>query len=176
MNWKPIIAVGVIGGIGAAGYFGYRYFLSQKELIKEYKVDLLRIKFSSFSEDLLSGIVTLRINNKSAIEATLVKAYADVKLNNKYVGNLETDKPYAIPAKGSNDIDINFSFAGKEVLKDIVNSMIKLILTRDASYNIKGDVKLKSGGLVGASIPFDYTGSVKSDMLPGGATLPVIKV
>lgn len=176
MNWKPVIVIGVLGGAAAAAYFGYKYFIEQKELIQDYKVDLLRIKFDSFSEDLLAGKVTFRINNKSAIEATLVKAYGDVKLNGKYIGNAETNKPYAIPAKGYNDIEISFSFASKEILKDIVNSLLKLILTKDASYNVKGYVKLKSGGIIGASIPFDYSGSVKSDMLPGGmATPPLVK-
>lgn len=177
MNWKPIIIIAATGGLAYGGYRFYQYLNEQKDLLQDYNVDLLKIKIPTLSENLVTIEFTLRITNKSVLEATIEKVYADVYLNNQYIGNISNDKKLLIPAKGSADAEeIKFTFVPKEVFKNAVSTFLTLITTKDIPYSMKGYVKLSSGG-IGLSKTFDYTGSIKGDVLMMGSTTtpPLVK-
>lgn len=165
MNWKKIILFVAIGGVLIyAGIEGYKYISNQKKLLEDYEVSLIGIRFSSLSQGLISGEATLRIKNKSAVEATIQEVFTEVRLNGEYLGNVKSTQPFAVPAKGSADVPLNFSFAGKELLKDLLKNVFTYITTKDIPYQLSGYVKMKSS-FVSVSVPFAYNGSMKDDML-----------
>lgn len=172
MKAKTIVVMGLLGVLGASGYFAWKYFSREKKLLEEYGVDLLGVKFSNFSEDLITAVFTIRITNKSAIEATIQRLYADVYMNNAYVGYVANDGEFIIPSKGSSDVQLKITVATKELLKNIVGTLLTLAATKDVPYRLKGYVKLKSA-FIGGSIPFEYNGFLKSDML--SSAVPVMK-
>jgi LEA14-like dessication related protein len=174
VNWRRVISLGLLTGLAGGGYALYRYFTKQSELLKDYKVDLTGIKFSNVSQELITMDISFRITNKSSIEATVEQLYADVYLNDAYVGNIVSGA-FPIPAKGtSDDIKFSFSFAGKGILKSIVGIFFSLITTHDVPYKIKGSAKLKSL-FISFNLPFEYTGFLKSDMLGAATTVPATK-
>lgn len=178
MKWKPVIAVVITGGLAAAGYFIYKYVNKQKQLLSDYQISLLKINFTTISEDLLAGNFTLRVSNKSAIEATVTRGYADVYLNGVYMGNVALDKSVVVPAasngiSGVNDANFKFAFAQKQVLKNIVSDILTLLTTKDLGYRLNGSVDISSGGVSIKSLSFDYNGSIKQDVL-GKMTIPAI--
>lgn len=165
MKAKYIIAILLTGGLIASGYLLYQYFTKQQKLLEDYGIELLKVKFGSLSEDMAVINVTLRITNKSVVEATVEKVYADIYLNGAYMCNVVNDGQFIIPAKGSSDVSLKFTCANKEILKTIVNTALTLFTTGDIPYRVNGSVKIKGGGLVSISKSFDYTGGIKSDML-----------
>lgn len=175
MKWKPVIAIIITGGLTYAGYKLYKYFHKQKNLLSDYQISLLKIQLTTISESVLAGNFTLRITNKSAIEATITDAYSDVYLNGTYmgIGSLKKDKVYVVPANGSNDIGFDFTFAHKEILKNIVSDILTLITTKDIGYRLNGSVALSSGGVTVPPLAFDYNGSIKQDVF--GSAAPTIK-
>lgn len=165
MKKKYIILTVLTLGLGAGAWAIYKYVNKQSQLLQDYSVSLLRIQIGTLSESLVTIYFTMRITNKSAVEATIEKVYADIYLNGTYVGNVINDGSSVVPAKGSGDIKLSASIAGKELLKNIVAAVLTLAGTKDVPYRINGYVKLKSGGLLSVSVPFDYTGQLKEDML-----------
>lgn len=170
MNWKYIIVPVLIGSAAYGGYRLYKYYGQQKELLQDYEVSLIGLRFSSLSEGLITGDLKLRIKNKSDVEATVEEVFTAVYLNGEYMGNVKSSSQFVIPAKGVNDISLNFSLAGKELLKNIVSSILAALTTKDIGYKLEGYAKMKSS-FVTVSVPFNYAGNVRQDMLGSGTTV-----
>jgi LEA14-like dessication related protein len=175
VNWQKAIGISLIVGLAGGLYALYRYGKKESKKLQDYQVDLTGIKFTSFSEDLVTMDAMFRITNKSAIEATIEKLYADTYLNGAYVGNVVNSGAWPIPAKGtSDDIKLSFTFSSKQILKNIVGALFSLITTKDVPYRIAGSATVKSL-FVSFSVPFDYSGFLKSDMLGTATPVPATK-
>lgn len=159
MNWKPIILTTSLLAVGGIGYAAYRYVVKQKDLLNQYSADLINIGFVSMTADQWVISFTIRLNNKSDIEATMEKMYADIYLNNVYVGYVINDTPALIPAKGTSDIKLQATFAPKVILKNLIDIVTQILQVKDVSYRLNGYVKLKSG-FVPVSVPFDESGKL----------------
>ena len=164
MTGKKIVFMLIVGALGAAGVYIYTFLQSQKKLLEDYLISVIGIKLNAFSSESINVEFTIRVTNKSKVEATVNKVYADIYFNNQFIGNVENVGSFLIPAAGSSDIKLQFTFANKEVLKNIVGTFFTLIATRDIPYRLNGYVKMKSSFL-GVTIPFDKTGSLRNDML-----------
>lgn len=155
-------------GIGAAGaaYAGYRYFQKQSKLLYQYDIKPVGIRVIEWKKDgsIATLQFTVRITNKADIEAVITRLYADIYLNNQYVGHASNSNSILIPARGSADGKIQVTFAPKQVLKNLVSDLAVLLLKGDIPYRLKGYARLKSS-FVGIAIPFDETGSLKKDLL-----------
>lgn len=164
MNWKPVIWIGALAAVGTGGYFAYRYFKQQAILLADYETELLNIKLPVVTKELVTIDFTIRIKNKSSIEATLKKLHADIYINNQNVGFVKNKQEFVIPAKGSNDLPFSLTFASKLVYDTAVGALISLIKSQDITYQLVGYVQLSSGG-IGGSKDFKYNGSIKSALL-----------
>lgn len=165
MSVKKAILITVIIGILAYGsYAGIKYVKKQKDLLQDYEVALTGIRFTNIAQGLLTGQISMRIRNKSNVEATVQEVYTDVWLNDQYMGNIKSSKAFVVPAKGTNDITVDFQFAGKELLKDIIKGILTYLTTKDIPYRLEGYAKITSSFLT-VSVPFKYSGQVKEDAL-----------
>lgn len=156
-----------MAAVGAA-YAGYRYFNRQSKLLNDYDIRPVGIKVIQWAKDgsIATLEFTVRITNKSDIEATITRLYSDIYLNGQYVGYASNKDTMLIPARGSADGKIRTTFVPKQVLKNLVNDLATLLLKGDLPYRMKGYARVKSSFL-GIAIPFDETGNVKSDLLTG---------
>jgi LEA14-like dessication related protein len=161
MNLKPVIALGLMGGLG---YLAWRFYSRQKQLLEQYEVRPLGVKVIKWKPDVATVEFTVRITNKAAIEATVTSMYADVYLMDQFMGNLENSGGVVIPAHGSSDAKMQITFAPQQVLKNAVSAIGVLLQTKDIPYRLKGYAKIKSS-FIAVSVPFDYKGNLKSDLL-----------
>lgn len=164
MKWKPIIWIAVVAGAGTGAFFLAKYIARQKVLAQDYEADVIAIRSSPLNADLMTLEFTLRLHNKSDIEATVKNLYADVYLNNSIVGNVMNNGQFVIPAKGYSDAKINVNIAPKQILRNAVSALLNLANIQDIPYSVKGYLKIKSG-FIGAQVPFTYNGSLRQDML-----------
>ena len=156
-NWKVITALVLTGGIG---YAAYRYFMKQKQLLEDYAVKPISFSFLKTTATETIIVFVLRITNKSDIEATMSRMYADAYLHNLKVGELVSVSPAIIPAKGTADIKLQLTFNPKQISEDLVPVLVGIIVTRSLDYRLKGFVKLKTG-FIPVSVPFDESGNIK---------------
>lgn len=162
----------ITAGILTAGlaYAGYRYFKRQAALLEDYNAEPIGVKILKWTNDTAILEFTIRITNKAAIEATITNMYMDLYLNNTFVGFINNNGTVLVPGKGTADAKVQITFAPKQVLKNIISTISILMATKDVPYQLKGSVKIKSS-FIGFSVPFDYTGSLKKDMI---GTIPAI--
>lgn len=159
MNWKPVIAITVLGGLG---YALYRYVAKQKKLLLDYDIKPIGVSIVPGSTlDVAKVNVTLRLFNKAAIEATINKLYTDVYLNDVNVGYVENNNKVVIPARGYSDIQLQATFSIKLILKNITQLGLGSMSLKDTRYRLKGWANVSSGGFIGVTIPFDSSGSLK---------------
>lgn len=160
-----IASLGLI--VAGSGYAVYRYFKKQAQLIEDYDIEPVGAKIIRWDQAAGIGIIefTIRITNKSAIEATIKELYSDLYLGNQYVGYMSNTGSMLVPGKGTADAKITITIATKQILKDFANILSVFISTKDLQYRIKGYVKLKSS-FISVSVPFDEVRSIKKDFLP----------
>lgn len=163
MKWRPVIITGVILGMGGIAYAGYRYFIKEKNLLSDYKIEPIAFQFIKTTPDQWVVAFTLRFTNKSAIEATIKKVFTNIYIKDVFIGYVVNDNPVIIPGNGSSDIKLQFSFSPAIVLQNAVDLILGAITTKDISYRVEGYVDLQSG-FVPVEVPFDNSGKL-SDFL-----------
>ncbi len=169
MSAKKIIVATIAGGLL---YAAWRFYKKQAKLLEEYTIKPIGAKFLKLSLDVATIEFTVRITNKSAIEATVIQMYSDVYLNGQLVGFINNSGKALIPGNGTSDIKMILTITPKEILKNIVASIGSSVQSRDILYRMKGYAKIKSSFLT-VSVPFDYNGSLKKDFL--FSNIPIIK-
>ncbi len=159
MKWKPIIITASLLTIGGISYAAYRYLKKEKNLVEDYKAELIAIAFVSMTKDEWIIKFIVRLTNKSDIEATLKEAYADIYLNDTNIGYVINDEPIIIPAKGPGDIKLQVTVAPKILLKNAVDILTMSATLKDIGYRMKGYIKIQSG-FVPVEVPFDESGKL----------------
>lgn len=161
MTWKPIILTASVLAVGGIGYAAFRYFNKQKALLLDYSIEPIDIKLSKRTPEQWVVDFTVRLTNKSAIDATLSRLYADIYINDVNIGYVTDTSTVAIPAKGTADIKLQLSFAPKAIIGNAVDLLLGILTAKNMTYRLKGYVKLSSGFIPVPEIPFDETGSIK---------------
>ena len=160
MNWKPVIVITVLAG---AGYGLYRYFKKQQKLLDEYTAKPIAFSIVKWTNDEAIVNFTIRLTNKSDLEATINKIYSDVYLNEIYVGQVNDTNSNIVPARGISDIKASFTFSPKVILANIVDLALGSLQLRNMNYRLKGYVIAKSN-IIQVSVPFEDKGKL-SDLL-----------
>ena len=164
MKAKHIILTILGLGIAGLGYAAFRFYKRQQALLQQYEIKPIGAKILLLTASLVKIEFTLRFTNKSKIEATISSLYADLYVNTIYAGNITNADAVVIPAEGFNDFKMAASLAPAELLKNITNTATTLFQSKDIPYRLKGYAKIKSS-FVALSVPFDYNGSIKKDIL-----------
>jgi len=148
-------------GVGLLGFGLYKYFQIQSQLLKDYsyKVSSIRVKKFNLSEASIEFVI--RFFNKSNIEATITRLYLDVLIENKEVGYVQENKPFILPANGSSDIPLTFTFSPKLILSNIVNVIASGTRNKDLSFGIKGFADVSSG-FIKKVIKIEYNDLISS--------------
>lgn len=167
MTTKQKVILASLGLLSAgAGIVLYRYYNKQVKLLGDYDIRPVGVKVLRWEKDgsLATLEFTVRITNKSNIEAVITQLHSDIYLNNQYLGYVINNGSILVPAKGSADAKVQITFAPKEALKNIISTVTVLLGTKDIPYRLKGYAKVKSS-FIAVSVPFDETRSLKGDLL-----------
>lgn len=159
MKWKPIIMTAAALAVTGIGYAGYRYYKREKDLLGEYEVKPIAFSIGNLTADNVVINFTLRLTNKSNIEAVMKEISSDIYLNDVFLGYVVNDTPANIPAKGTADIRMHVSFNPKLILKNILDLVLLSAQLKDVKYRLKGYVKLQSG-FVPVDVPFEDSGKL----------------
>jgi LEA14-like dessication related protein len=152
-----------IGGSLAAvglGYALYRYVLLQSKLLQKYEYKIIGFKINKLKPTELSFNVKVRFTSKANIDAEIKKIYLDVYFEEKKVGYIIEEKPFIIPAKGSSDIELNYTFNPQYVVGNIIEILLGGAGKKDFNFGLEGYAKVKSG-LIGATVPIKYKTTIK---------------
>lgn len=153
----------IFGGIGlvAIGYALYKYFSVQSKLLMDYEYKIVNIKPIKISLTELTFDITIRFISKSDIEAEIQQIYLDVFAEGNPVGFVTENKPFIIPAKGSSDISLRFSFEPKKILSSVTNILLGAGQRKDLKFKLQGYATVKSG-FIKKTLPISYENVVSA--------------
>jgi len=140
---KGLIFAGL--GLGLLGFGLYKYFSIQAELLKNYTYKIIGIKPIKITASEFVVDIKIRFTNKSNIEAKIKKLYLDIYVEGQKAGFIQDTREFIIPANGSSDIDLRFSFNPKQVIPNILSVIISGISRKDVSFRIEGIADVQSG-------------------------------
>jgi hypothetical protein len=132
-------------GVGLLGFGLYKYFQIQAKLLKDYQYKIVKVKPLKLSISEATFEIVIRFISKSDIEAKIKSMYLDIFVEGKNVGYIKDDREFIIPANGSSDIPLTFSFNPKQVLSDVVSVIFAGVRKKDLEFEIKGIVDVHSG-------------------------------
>jgi len=160
MKNKALIITGVIlSGVGLFGYSIYSFYKKQTDLLKEFQWKVVDFKINKWSNTLIKGLVKFKFTSFSDVEVVIKSFYLDISFNGVNVGYIEDIQEFLIPANGYNDIEFEFSINPQFIIKNATDLLLYVSKQKDATINLKGSVKLKSGFFTTA-IPIDCNCSV----------------
>lgn len=157
---KLYIGLG-IAGLAGIGYALYRYFKIQTDLLMNYEYKIIGVGVKKLSLNEVTLDFKMRFFSKSDIEAEIKKVYLEVFLEGVSAGYISENKKFIIPAKGSSDIDLQYSFNPQTALGGIVQIIAGGLKKKDIAFRIKGYVDVKSG-FVSTAVPVDYSSTIKN--------------
>lgn len=160
---KGIVLAAILSGVGLFGYSIYRFYTKQIALLKDFKWDIIDLKVKEFSLTLIKGVVTFKFESVSDIEITVKKIYLEFSVNGQKVGYINEISDFVVPARGFNNIPLEFTLNPQYVLKDIVSIVTTTAQQKDAFINLNGTVDVKSG-FVSATVPVNFDYSLKEMM------------
>lgn len=132
-------------GIGILGFGLYKYFQIQAKLLKDYDYKIVGIKIRKFNVSEATIEFKVRFINKSSIEATITNLYLDIFIEGQKAGYVTNNNRFLLPANGSSDIPLIFSFSPKMVINNIVSFLLTGTRNKDLSFQIKGYADVHSG-------------------------------
>ncbi len=141
--------------IGLLAYGVYAYVSVQTKLLQNFTYQIIGFQLQNISKGQLSFSVTIRFTNASNIEAQVQSLYTDVFLDDKNVGYITEAKQFVIPAKGSSDVVLYFSFQPQDVLTNAIDLILGATSSSQLNLSIKGTAKISSS-FITTTIPIDY--------------------
>lgn len=142
-------------GVGILGFGLFKYFQIQAQLLKDYDYKIVGIKIRKFNVSEATIEFVVRFINKSNIEATITNLYLDIFIEGQNAGYVTNSNRLLLPANGSSDIPLIFSFSPKMVINNIVSFVVTGTKNKDLSFQIKGYADVRSG-FVKKSIKIDF--------------------
>jgi LEA14-like dessication related protein len=150
----------VLGGVGLLGGLLYWYFKRQANLLQQYSVDIVGVKFNTISTNNVNMVISVKLTNVADIEAKVNKMYMDVAIEGKNAGYVINEKPFSIPAKGYNYIDLNIAFNPKLILTNILGITLGVAQNKDIKIDLNGYANISSGFL-STTLPIKYSTTLK---------------
>jgi LEA14-like dessication related protein len=155
---KGLIAVGILGGLGAIGFALYSFYKKQFDLIKQFTYKIVGLDVQTLSETLISGVIKFEFCSISDIEIVVKSFYLDFFVEGVRVGYIEDTsvaEGFVIPANGCNVLEFRFAINPRLILGNI--SDIVLLITKEKKVDVllEGQVKLESG-FVKATVPLKF--------------------
>jgi LEA14-like dessication related protein len=149
-----------LAGFGLLGGALYMYFKKQAELLLQYKVDIVGVKFGKITANSVDMIISVKFTSIADLEAKVNKMYLDVAVEGANVGYVTNDKTFIIPAKGFSYIDLNITFNPKLILGNVVDIALGLKKNKDINVDLNGFANVSSG-LLSTTIPIKYHTTIK---------------
>jgi len=149
-----------IGGVGLLGGLLVWYFKKQANLLLQYKVDIVGVKFNTISTKNVNMVISCKLTNMSDIEVQVNKMYMDVAIEGKNAGYVVNESRFAIPARGYNYIDLNIAFNPKLILTNILGIGFGIAQNKDVKIDLNGYANIKSGFL-STTLPIKYSTTIK---------------
>jgi LEA14-like dessication related protein len=149
-----------IGGVGLLGGLLIWYFKKQANLLLQYKVDIVGVKFNTISTKNVNMVISCKLTNMSDIEVQVNKMYMDVAIEGKNAGYVINEKVFAIPARGHNYIDLNIAFNPKLILTNILGIGLGVAQNKDVKIDFNGYANIKSGFL-STTLPIKYSTTIR---------------
>lgn len=109
----------------------------------------------------------LKFYNPNPYALKLKQADLDVFFNDRLVGHSVIDSLLTLPGRDSSFVPLRLQVAGKEVLA----SAAQLLLNPNVRLRVKGTAKVGRGSFF-ITMPVDYEGTQRIDILNGDATAP----
>ena len=150
----------VLGGVGLLGGLLYWYFKRQANLLQQYSVDIVGVKFNTISTNNVNMVISVKLTNVADIEAKVNKMYMDVAIEGKNAGYVINEKPFSIPAKGYNYIVLNIAFNPKLILTNILGITLGVAQNKDIKIDLNGYANISSGFL-STTLPIKYSTTLK---------------
>jgi hypothetical protein len=160
MNKKILVVTGIVGGVTLLGYAIYNYIYKQTKLLQDFDYKIIGVKFTAFSLNLVKGNINIVFTSKADIEFVIEQYVLNFSFNGKQVGYLEDLRPFVIPAKASSQISSEFTINPQLIFKNISDIIQYSAATKDASFAVKGYVKVKSN-FVKLTVPIEYSTTIK---------------
>lgn len=132
-------------GVGLLGYGLYHYFSIQSKLLKAYDYKIISIKIKKFDISQTTVDFVLRFINKSDIEATIKDLYLDIFIENQKAGYVTNNNRFILPANGSSDIPLSFTFSPKLLINNIVSILLTGSRKKDLEFELSGFADIESG-------------------------------
>jgi LEA14-like dessication related protein len=149
-----------LAGFGLLGGALYMYFKKQAELLLQYKVDIVGVKFGKITANSVDMIISVKFTSIADLEAKVNKMYLDVAVEGANVGYVTNDKTFIIPAKGFSYIDLNITFNPKLILGNVVDIALGVKKNKDINVDLNGFANVSSG-LLSTTIPIKYHTTIK---------------
>jgi LEA14-like dessication related protein len=149
-----------LGGFGLLGGALYMYFKKQANLLLQYKVDIVGVKFGKVTANSVDMVISVKFTSIADLEARVNKMYLDVAVEGANVGYVTNDKTFIIPAKGFSYIDLNITFNPKLILGNVVDIVIGVKKNKDINVDLNGFANVSSG-ILSTTIPIKYHTTIK---------------
>jgi LEA14-like dessication related protein len=149
-----------LGGFGLLGGALYMYFKKQADLLLQYKVDIVGVKFGKVTANSVDMVISVKFTSIADLEAKVNKMYLDVAVEGANVGYVTNDKTFIIPAKGFSYIDLNITFNPKLILGNVVDIVIGVKKNKDINVDLNGFANVSSG-ILSTTIPIKYHTTIK---------------
>ena len=111
MNWK---AIGLIGGIAAAGYFAIRYFAGG------IRYNFTGIKMRGFQGLNLKLSLFYTIENVNDIPATVTNLKGRLLYGGYQLNTIDVVQPVTIPPGGRENMEVQFTISPGKLLAEIL--------------------------------------------------------
>jgi LEA14-like dessication related protein len=113
-------------------------------------------------------LVHLRVTNPNDVDLDIKGVDCDLEINGKPFAYGISNAQVKVPAFGSETIPVTVYSS----VLDIVKGLFGLQQREDLSYQLKGKVRMASGGLMPSTLPFDSQGTVSIKDLVSGRRGP----
>jgi hypothetical protein len=161
MTKRGILSVAILSGVGLFGYSIYRFYKKQIDLLKQFKWKILTFKVNKITPQFINGSITFKFDSISDLEILVQKFSLDVFVNGKEAGYINETKEFIIPARGFNNIEINFNILPQPIFTNAIDIIFSSSKLNDATIDIVGYVKVKSG-FISTTVPINCSCSVKN--------------
>ena len=155
---KGLIALGILGGLGAIGFALYSFYKKQFDLIKQFEYKIVGFDIQELSETLISGVIKFEFCSISDIEIVVKSFYMDFFAAGVRVGYIEDTsvaEGFVIPANGCNVLEFRFAINPRLILGNAVDIIMLITKQKKIDIELKGEVKLESG-FVKATVPLNF--------------------
>ena len=152
---KKIITGAIIGGIALFGYSIYYYIKKQTELLKNFQWKILDFGIKQFDAQVIKGTLSVYFSSESDVEITIKQFLVNFYFNGVYVGYVEEQSKFVIPAKGSAIIPLEYTLNPQLIIGNITDIIAYATKEKDGNISIRGNASVKSG-FISSSFPIEY--------------------